>query len=193
MRLFVALNFPEEVRFRIWTATEDLRNAGLPVRWVEAERLHVTLKFIGEVADERAPVFSAVLEEAVDGHGPLTVRLGSLGAFPSLRAPRVLWLGMETGDDLGGLQESVERAVARLGVERDRRDFHPHVTLGRTRRRLRPPETEALLREAEAGRAAEYREEHRAETIELMRSRLGRGGARYSEMSSHSMAGRSDG
>ncbi len=187
MRVFVALELPEALRNRLAEATVPLRAPDLPVRWVDPAQLHLTLKFIGQVEEERVERMSEALSRTVAGHQGVSLRLGGVGAFPSLRSPRVIWMGVEASPPLMALQEAVEDAMAELGVEPENRAFHPHVTLGRTRRRLERSEGEALRL---AAPRVSFQAEHRPEQVVLMRSRLGRGGARYEVVSDHPMGAR---
>lgn len=182
MRLFVAVNLPDAVRERAWRASAPLRDRAFPVRWVGEEGLHLTLRFLGSVEREGASDVSAALEGAARGIGPLELRLGGVGAFPSLRDPRVLWLGVEGPPGLAALREAVEGAVAALGFGREEREFHPHVTLGRVRRGARRGALEGLA--AAAGRVRPDAA-CTIDSVELMESETGPGGARYTVVSSH--------
>lgn len=188
MRLFVALNFPPELRDRLWSATEDLRAVDAPVRWVGRERLHLTLKFIGDVEDARETALADALERATEGHEPFPMRMRGAGAFPSEDRPRVLWIGVERSPALAALQSDVEASLAAAGVEPEERDFHPHVTLGRVRRRVGRDALRAL---AEATRGVAAGAEHEVAELHLMRSEQGPGGARYTVRSAHPLGGSS--
>lgn len=132
MRLFVALNLPDDVRARIDSELlRPLREATRGVRWVLPEMLHVTLAFLGERADTEAREASRVVEELAHGRSPLRVVLRGLGAFPSVAKPRVVWLGLEDPSGVRQLHRAFERERARLGVPAEGRAYHPHVTLGR--------------------------------------------------------------
>lgn len=184
MRLFVAVEFPEAVRRRAWRATAPLREADLPVKWVGPERLHLTLKFLGEADEGKVPAVGEALERAAGSVGPLALRLAGVGAFPSLGAPRVLWIGVEGPPELERLHEAVEEALAELGFEREERDFHPHVTLGRARRGSGGlGGAERLVERLEVDVACT------ADDVRLVRSVLGPEGARYSVVSSHALGG----
>lgn len=186
MRLFVAVGFPEEVRERAWRATAPLREADFPVRWVGAGRLHLTLEFLGETPEGRLRELRATLDGVAARVPPLELRLRGVGGFPSLAAPRVLWLGVEGPPALLELQRSVEEGMAALGYEPEARNFHPHVTLGRARRGSRRGAFEGL--EEVAGRV-ELDASCRVERVELMESVLRPDGARYSVVSSHPFGG----
>ena len=170
------MNPTEEERARLAAASRALREGGYPVRWVPPENVHLTLKFLGEIEEDLLPELSAAVEESVAGTDPFDMALNGFGAFPSLRRPSVVWLGIEPNDTLSALQEKLERALEGLGFPREDRPFRPHMTLGRTRKRARPPEFGGF---AEAVKRLEYRDTFRARAVDVMRSRLMPGGALY--------------
>jgi 2'-5' RNA ligase len=134
MRLFVALNLPKKERDRIHRAARTLRDQGLPVRWIDAEQYHLTLKFLGEVRSDRVERIEAILDRVATGSPPFSVDLTGFGAFPTVRRPRVLWLGVEPTPALRCLKQDVEWALSDAGFDRETRAFHPHLTLGRVER-----------------------------------------------------------
>src|SRR5690606_14043123 len=117
MRLFAAVPLPEAGRSECAEVLAAARATGWPVRWVRDDLAHLTLKFFGEVAPERLDVIAEAVEAGARGCGAMTLRLEQLGAFPSVRRPRILWLGFRPE-----------------GVP-----FRPHVTLGRVREGQRLP------------------------------------------------------
>lgn len=174
MRLFVAVNFPARLRQRIARLSGPLDKAGIPCRWVEPEQVHLTLKFIGEVPSSEVEALSDVLTSVAAGFRPFTLRFGRIGAFPSPRLPRVIWLAVELTPELRFLKDDLERALAELGIEREQRPFQPHITLGRASRDAEAGEFRSLEDAArDLGIAAEYRVTH----LDLMRSRLDPAGA----------------
>ena len=137
MRLFAAVNLPADLRQAIHAAAAPLRGADLPVKWVDADGVHLTLKFLGNVVAERLPELSAALDRACEGMRGFAVGLQGFGAFPSAAHARVLWLGCESAPPLELLQHAVEREYAALGFPLEGRPFQPHLTLGRARTRSR--------------------------------------------------------
>lgn len=133
MRLFVAINLPDKLRDDIYEGVSALRQDGLPARWVDPESYHVTMKFIGDVRPEQKDAMAEMLRRTLSGYRPVEVGLEDVGAFPSLRRPRVIWLGITPTPQLRALKHDLEHAYARLGVERETRAFRPHLTLGRAR------------------------------------------------------------
>lgn len=176
MRLFVAVNLPEAERQAAFDAAAPLRHGGLPVKWVQPAGLHVTLKFLGEVAEERAAAIGAALDGAVATARPFEVTLGGVGAFPSSVRPRVIWLGVEIHPALELLANDVEKALQPFGFEAELRPFRPHVTLGRAKQGARTGTFRAF--EGLAGRVA-YDGVAPVASVDLMESTLHPEGATY--------------
>jgi 2'-5' RNA ligase len=139
MRLFAAVPIPDPARGQILRLLAQLREGVWPVRWVQDEGMHMTLKFFGEVDPERLEVISEAIRFAAEGTGPLALRLGELGAFPSRSRPRVLWVGVEAEPSLELLQDRLERGCEAIGFPPEGAPFQPHVTLGRVREGQRLP------------------------------------------------------
>ncbi|HSR41582.1 MAG TPA: RNA 2',3'-cyclic phosphodiesterase, partial [Longimicrobiales bacterium] len=95
MRLFVAINLPAAERRRIHRAAGALRDHGLPIRWVEPDNFHVTLKFLGQIRREAVGEVEQAVAKAARGNAPFEATIGGFGAFPTIRRPRVLWMGVE--------------------------------------------------------------------------------------------------
>ncbi len=100
------------------------------LRWVKPEKLHVTLAFLGPVEEERVPEVVAAIADGSVGTPPFALSLGSIGGFPDLGRPKVVWLGVSESEALAHLQRNVSEQVGRL-VRLEDRVYHPHVTLGR--------------------------------------------------------------
>jgi len=158
---------------------ERLRLAARDVAWVAPGNLHLTLKFLGSVPEERIDAVAGALREASVDVSPFQARIRGLGAFPSARRPRVVWAGVTEGAaEMIDLARRVDAALAALGFPRDERPFSPHVTLGRVREPGRTP----TLTEALASGATREFGQMRVPSASLMRSELGRQGARYTEL-----------
>ncbi len=174
MRVFVAVNFPQDVRNAIWDACAPLRDAGLPVRWVEPAGLHVTLKFLGQ--SEAVPGITAVMDAAAGPARPFSLPLGGVGAFPGLERPSVIWVGCDGVPPLELLQNRLEQGLETLGFEIEGRPFRPHVTIGRARKDARPSAFRGL---ADLAEKIEWQGESLVDSVDLMESRLGGGGSKY--------------
>ena len=175
LRLFVAVNLDPRVRQAVAAAVAPLRDVERAVSWVAEPNLHLTLRFLGEQPGERVGELRQALVGAAAQVPTHALVLRGLGAFPSLRRPRVLWLGVEANDASATLYQKVDDACASLGFGREARDFHPHVTLGR----VRPRATPAPATLAAAERLLDSIWTTAVTSVDLMSSRLGPGGARY--------------
>ena len=181
MRLFIAINFPDAMRKRLWDETAPLREAGYPVKWVDADNIHMTVKFLGEVDGSRIDDVRAGLVKAVGDTKPFRLPMGQFGAFPSPRRPRVLWVGCENLPVLELLADAVEREMLQLDFEPEKggHAFRPHLTIGRVRRDARPAALRGLAKRLEG---LEFFEEPPVDSVDLMRSRLGSQGPRYARL-----------
>lgn len=132
-RLFIALPLPAPVRAEVNSFVHVLKRLAPGVRWVRADHLHITLRFLGDVEEaEELKLITAL--ETMDPHGPFRFHLSGLGAFPDRTRPRVFWTGISSGvDEMTALAAAVEKACRSAGFEPAQRRFSPHVTLGRVR------------------------------------------------------------
>jgi RNA 2',3'-cyclic 3'-phosphodiesterase len=177
MRLFLALNVPEATRQAMHDAAAPLREAAPgEVGWTAAERVHLTLKFLGEQPDDTPERLAAALAGPLARHRPVELELRGVGAFPAMRRPRVVWVGVRPEPRLELLHHDVEVACEALGFEVEGRPFRPHLTLGRAR-----PGAAADLgrRLATAARLVQLRETALVDTVDVMRSEPAAGGSRY--------------
>lgn len=184
MRLFIALNLPKKDRQRIHRAAGKLREEHMPVRWIEPDNFHVTLKFLGEVRRERIEVVEQAMMRVASSTKSFTTAFDGFGAFPTIRRPRTIWLGVDANPELRCLKQDLEWALGDIGFDAETRAFHPHVTLGRAENRGAGAfrGLDALMAELEfEGRFNVY-------ALDLMRSHLSREGARYSVLSSAELA-----
>jgi RNA 2',3'-cyclic 3'-phosphodiesterase len=174
MRLFAAVPITEPARREIAGLLARLREPGWPLRLVHDHGLHLTMKFFGEVPAGRLEVIEEAVRSAVPGFGPLSLRLAEIGAFPNLRRPRIVWVGLEAPPALELLQDRLERLADAIGFAPEGTPFRPHVTLGRMREggRLPPGALESL---AQAYEQVPFL----ASQLVLYESVLGRGGPRY--------------
>jgi 2'-5' RNA ligase len=177
LRVFVALEIPRDVREIIRREQSALRRELPRARWTRPEGQHLTLKFFGEVAASSIDSLSAAIARGVSDLPRVPVELGGSGFFPSVRRPRVAWIG---GSAAGGseIAEAVDRAAVPLGVSRERRPWSLHLTQARLDR---PWPRAAVERFLDWGRALELPPFTCAEIV-LFRSELGPGGAVYTAL-----------
>ena len=186
MRLFVALNLPKGVRSSVHRAAAPLRDADLPVRWVDPESYHLTLKFLGEVHPDRVADVEQVVRRVADATPPFEVSLRRFGAFPTIRKPRVVWLGITASAELRCLKQDLEWGLADAGFAAETRAFHPHLTLGRAGPKGGAGHFRGL---DDIVAELEYENSARIRTLDVMRSHLSREGARYSVVTSAKFSG----
>lgn len=134
-RLFAAIEIGPVAQSRVADEQARLKNTlrASSIRWTKHDQLHITLVFIGEVTDERAATIVETMRDSIP-HPPFRFELGGIGAFPPRGAPRALWIGVKSGAEaMLRVQLLVADRLQRIGVERERRPFSPHLTLGRWR------------------------------------------------------------
>lgn len=187
-RLFVAVELPRPVLDALGEAQSDLADQaaragiGRICRWTSLTGSHLTLKFLGDTSTGRVPDLAAELLAGLAGQAPVALELAGLGAFPSLRAPRVVWVGLAGAlAELGLLQRRVEAALVPLGFPSEGRPFAPHLTLARVAEYTSAVERQALG-EIVRVHAPPPSLPLVAEVVSLMRSELGPGGARYTRL-----------
>jgi 2'-5' RNA ligase len=132
IRSFIAIELSPPIRHHIEKIQNELKKATTDVRWVRSEGIHLTLKFLGAIDEERIDEVGDSIEESLADATMFTVTVGSLGAFPNKKNPKVIWLGIE--DESGTLQkvqQTIETGLTSLGFTAEKRTFSPHLTLGR--------------------------------------------------------------
>lgn len=186
MRAFLALTLPKKERTRIYRSARHLRERELPVEWTEIEEYHVTLKSLGDVRGSRVDLVREVMAKVADSTAPFTARIGVFGAFPTIRLPEVLWVGVEASPELRCLKQDLEWGLAEHKFERETRAFHPHITLGRTEPDARAGSFRGLDDVvAELDHEGEFNVRH----IDLIQSHRSKNGPRYSVVESTRLTG----
>lgn len=181
VRAFVAIELDRELQEGLGRVQQRLKRvAGAGVRWVRPEAIHLTLKFLGDVETARLAQVCDAMGQAAGRARPFRLRLGAVGAFPSLRRPRVLWAGVEGDlDALQLVQGELDAALQVVGFPREERPFVPHLTLGRVR-----PGATLESRDADWDAAAPEgpQAEQRVQGISLIRSDLRPDGPLYTRL-----------
>ena len=137
LRAFIALEIPAKVQKDIYHATSSLRNGtGSLIRWVPAENIHLTLKFLGDISPPNVEFLAQMIRAEADSHHSFDIHLTGLGSFPSPKRPRVIYIGIQAPAELEALQHAVESAARRLGYESEDRSFSPHLTIGRVKQNV---------------------------------------------------------
>ncbi len=137
MRTFVAIDLDPKIKKGVSQLIEDLKKRSSEsrgIRWIRPEAMHLTLKFLGEITEEKVAPITDVLKRISEECPPFPLRMKGTGFFPpKSQTPRVIWIGVEEADNLMRLQSQIEEALERIGFPRERRKYHPHLTLGRVK------------------------------------------------------------
>jgi 2'-5' RNA ligase len=184
VRLFVALEIPAAVQDKLSTLLKNLRELSSQPRWVRPENLHLTLKFIGEVAPDKLGAFRSALA-SVRSHSPVKLEFRGLGYFPNEKRPRVFWAGMDASANLKILAADIDSATEKLGIPRDERPFSPHLTLAR----FQPPGLPEKLRSAIQQTLAYEFGSLETRQFHLIESKLKPSGAEYTTLESFTFVG----
>ncbi len=190
VRSFVAVELPEELKEELFELNLRLKSTGHPgVRWVDPRGIHLTLKFLGDVAVNRLDDITAALVEAAREITPIQLEVGGLGVFPNPRRVRVAWVGISGEiDKLQQLQQRVELSLVKIGFPAESRRFTPHLTLARVREQVSLEDRQSFGHFIES---TEFKAKCNimVDTIFLIRSQLTRQGSIYSRLSSVGLGG----
>jgi len=189
LRAFIAIEIPQEIKRQIAGQTAELRRmVGSSVRWVTPENIHLTLKFLGEISPANIDLLAQALKTEVGEHLPFEMNVNGLGAFPNVRRPRVIWIGLDAPSDLTRLQHHLETTTARLGYVSDDKPFSPHLTIGRVREQISSDESQALrsaLESAKVGAPGKIA----VKSVHLFQSELKPAGPIYTCISAAALGG----
>jgi 2'-5' RNA ligase len=185
--MFVAIELPPPVLQELDLVVAPLRAEVPEYSWTEAINRHLTLKFLGDVPQERADSLVQMLGEVTRAHRPFSIHLSRVGAFPNFRRARVVWLGVEPDPRLELLQHDLELGAEGLGFEIEGRAFRPHITLARVKTVL---EVDRIRRLARAARKVDFSAVVDVAEMTLFESTLAPTGARYRRMHAATLGGR---
>jgi 2'-5' RNA ligase len=177
VRLFIAIEIPQTIRTTFAALLKEFRAIAPQVKWVRAENLHVTLRFLGETESAKLDALQNVLS-AIRSAEPVNLEFRSLGFFPNEKRPRIFWTGMEASANLKSLAADIDQAVHRLGFPLEDRPFTPHLTLAR----LQSPVIAPKLLQAIKEKSAQPFGFLLAREIHLIESKLKPTGAEYTTL-----------
>ena len=164
-----------------------LQNSRADVKWVEERNLHLTVRFLGELDDRRRTAVESAIQQMVTSLAPVTINCSDVGAFPSVSAPRVVWVGLiDDLDALSTLAAQVEAGVVQAGCSEADKPFSPHITIGR----VRSPRGRSELVRALRGVSWIPTEPFTVDRLTLFRSELGSSGPTYSVLRTFPLSGR---
>jgi 2'-5' RNA ligase len=188
IRSFIALDLPTNVHQALAGLQQELQRVGAPVSWVKPDRIHLTLKFLGDISLELVADIQAILQTIATGTAPFRLQPLGCGAFPALKQMRVVWVGLQgDSEPLLALQQAIEQALAPLGFAVEDRPFRAHLTLGRVRGRSHLYQLQQALLERQNFQAEAF---DVADAV-LYKSELRPDGARYTPLFRAVFSGRS--
>ncbi len=174
IRTFIAIEIPSYIKQKIEKFTAKYREERLPIKWVNNDSLHLTVKFLGDVESERIGLINNALHEALSDVNSFSVIVGSCSVFPHRKSPRILWIGLTDRDEtLQKVYEKTEEALNDLGFAPEKRAFSPHLTIGRIKGRIPAAFTERFLADNFPPMSFEVK------SINVMKSTLKPSGAVY--------------
>ncbi len=134
IRSFLAFDLPDQVVRSVARISEELRKSSLDVRWVDPEKIHLTVVFLGEIEEARIEAIGGSVKGVCSHYGPFETAIKGAGYFGTARNPRVIWLGL-TGDieRMGNFRDALQEALRPFGIKEENRAFRPHITMGRFR------------------------------------------------------------
>lgn len=134
MRTFIAIELEEEIKKSLSEVYAELKKSDEDIKWVNPQNIHLTLKFLGEVPEQKIPRIAQLLKELAGATKPFTIEIKNIGGFPNLKSPRVIWANLEKGkEELTQLALTIEDALVSLKFPKENRVFSTHFTLGRVR------------------------------------------------------------
>lgn len=186
-RMFVAVDLTDEIRDRITRTQQLLEEAGWRCRWVARERMHMTVRFYGDLEVSTVEQLQNELRSRLTKQPAFELRVSRVGAFPGPNRPRTLWLGIDDRfEQLGNLRKAVDDASAAVGIEPEPGPYRPHLTVGRLMHDFKVDEDEAVEAFQEFGAYEPLF--YVPDEVKLVRSNFGRGGVQYTVVESFPLA-----
>jgi 2'-5' RNA ligase len=192
IRAFIAIELPDAILAEVGNLEARLKPQ-MPhdaIRWVKADSIHLTLKFLGQVPSDQLGLIISSLRAAVTPHAPFTLEVAGAGCFPTIHRPRVVWVGVKEIDHrLHNLQRAVENAIGPLGYPTEVKDFTPHLTLGRLARDVRQADQKKIgevMQTTEVGSLGKWE----VKQVALIKSDLKPTGAEYAILAHAPLSGK---
>lgn len=183
LRVFIAIELPQPLQAAIEKQIVRLRQTlgDEIVRWVPTQNMHLTLKFIGNIASSHLDFLKQLLTRTAESHPQFDLQIGGIGSFPNSKRPRILWAGIHTPADLASMQRNIEAGASRLGYEKEERPFSPHLTIARVRQNIEPADLQKI-RYAVDGIQIGNIGSARIDSIHLYKSELQASGSIYTKL-----------
>ena len=137
VRTFIAIEIPKTVISKIRELQDAIKASGFKIRWVRAENIHLTLKFLGDIEESKIVEIAEAVSKTAEEHSPISLKAKGIGVFPGIKRPRVLWVGLAGQlEALVKLQTTLDENSIVLDFPREKRPFKGHLTMGRIKDRI---------------------------------------------------------
>ena len=138
IRTFIGIFPPSEIQSAIAAIQSTVKTENSPVRWESQSKFHITVKFLGDVAEKQLHQLHPLLDTSAETIPPFEITLFRVGCFPSVHSPKIVWIGSpeNSNPEIVHCFNAVEEACAKAGFKKDERAFHPHITLGRVKGKI---------------------------------------------------------
>ncbi|MDD4953710.1 MAG: RNA 2',3'-cyclic phosphodiesterase [Candidatus Omnitrophica bacterium] len=137
MRSFIAIELPRKFKDTLAKIQDRLEVSGADVKWVQPQNIHLTLKFLGEIDEEKIGRVADIIKAVAENNHPYPLALSCVGAFPNITSPRVIWAGVNKGnEETTRIAKELEEKISAIGIPEEVRPFSSHITIGRTRSNL---------------------------------------------------------
>jgi RNA 2',3'-cyclic 3'-phosphodiesterase len=177
VRVFFSVEIPDEIKENIEKLIGGLELG--PMKWINKKNMHITLKFLGRVEDNKIESLVKTVEELLKGFGPIKIGFGGFGAFPDPKHPRVIWSGINGGaGELKKLADKIEDELCKKGYGEEEREFSPHLTIGRIKESIDTAALSRFFKENEQTSPGSFV----VNDISLMKSTLMKNGPVYEEL-----------
>lgn len=175
IRCFISIELPESLKKSIGNTVDTLKKSEADVKWVTEENIHITLKFLGRTDEALIIPIKTNLHKKLLHYSAFYIRIADAGCFPNIKHPRVIWIGLKESELLENLYKDIESEMVKLGFTQEKRDFSPHLTIGRVRSQKRIPGLIKILDEFSANDFGTIQ----IKSIFLKKSELNPAGAKY--------------
>ena len=177
IRTFIAINLNSEIKNAISKTVEQASRIMPGIKWICDEDLHITLKFLGDVEENRIVEINDAISEALTNLPQFEISLAEIGAFPSSHRANIIWIGIDSGKDvLINLVGSIDNCLRKLGFMPENKLFSAHITIGR----VKDPSKHRIIEEAFSSLEVNLPCSQMVESIDIMRSKLTSTGSIYS-------------
>lgn len=137
MRTFIAIELPQDIKDILGRLQDKLKKCGADVKWVKSDNIHLTLKFLGEIEEEKLNEINRIIEDIAKDKPEFKVALFELGAFPNVNHPKIIWVGIkDANNEIELIAEELEEKLESLGIPKEERKFSAHITIGRIKSQL---------------------------------------------------------